>query len=120
VADFVDNIIDNAATIAATANSPAFTRPSANNEGQHKVIFLAFIGAAPTGTAPTLTYKLQSSLDGVVWHDVSSTAALNTNQQTARLEANALEPQWRVVKTIGGSASPTFTLVTSHLLFPKS
>jgi hypothetical protein len=114
VQDFQDNIIDNAATITTTANSAAFIRPEGDVE--HSVVVLVNIGANPTGTTPTLTYKLQSSLDGTNWFDVASTSALNA-QSTARLEAKAIEPQWRVAKTIGGTASPTFTLVTSHLLF---
>lgn len=118
MADFVDNVIDNAATITASANSAAVLRPREDGAGTTRnVVVDVLIGAAPTGTSPTLTYKLQSSFDGTTWFDVASTAALNTNGQTARLEAKAIEPQWRLAKALGGSASPTFTLVTSHIAF---
>jgi hypothetical protein len=115
VSDFVDNIIDNNATITASANSAAFIRPASLDGVRHAVLDVN-IGANPTGTAPTLTYTLQASLDGTTWYDAATTGALNA-QGTKRLEAKGIEPQWRVAKTIGGSASPTFTQVTSHLLF---
>ncbi len=47
---------------------------------------------------------------------VASTNTLNAAGAT-RLEAYSIEPLWRVQKTIGGGASPTFAQVTSHLLF---
>lgn len=109
--------IDNAATITVTGNSAAYVRPLDNgSESIQHVVFLVSLGAAPTGTSPTLVYKLQSSLDGTTWFDVASTPTLNTNGQTARLEANANELQWRVVKTVGGT-TPSFTLVNSYLVF---
>lgn len=115
MSDFVDNLVDNAATINASANSAAFIRPS-NMEGVRHVVALINLGSNPTGTSPTLKYTLQSSLDGTTWHDVANTGNL-TASGTSRLEAKGIEPQWRLAKTIGGSASPTFTNVTSHLLF---
>lgn len=113
--DFQDNIIDNAATITANANTAAFVRPE--RQGVHGVVFLAHLGADPTGTTPTLTFTLQSSMDGTTWHDVKASSALNANGQNCRLDANGIEPYWRVEKVIGGTATPTFTLVTSHLVF---
>lgn len=117
MADFQDNFVDNAATITANGNSPTFVRPKEDATSTvRNAVFVVSLGAAPTGTTPTLTYALQSSLDGVVWYTCGTTAALNTNGQTARLEARGVEPQWRVTKTVGGT-TPSFTLVSSHLLF---
>lgn len=117
MADFQDNLVDNAATITANGTSPVFVRPREDGAGTTRnVVFTVALGAAPTGTTPTLTYALQSSLDGVIWFTVGTTAALNTNGQTARLEAKAVESFWRVTKTVAGT-TPSFTLVTSHLMF---
>lgn len=116
MSDFADNVIDNAATITATATSATFVRP-ANRLGRRKVVLDVFIGAAPTGTSPSITYSLQSSLDGTTWYEAGNSGAL-TAQTTVgkRLEAEGVEPYWQVVKTVSGT-TPSFTLVTSHLLF---
>lgn len=117
MSDYVDTIIDNAATITTSSASADVVRPRDDGSSATKnVVFLVALGAAPTGTTPTLTYALQSSLDEVTWYTVASTAALNTNGQTARIEAKCVEPFWRVNRTVGGT-TPSFTLVTSRLVF---
>jgi hypothetical protein len=115
VSDFIDSLIDNDATITADANSAAFVRPA----GCRGVVLAVIIDDAPTGTSPTLDFTLQSSLDGTNWHDVIAmtqfTAAGNDRVEVA----TAAEPQWRVSKNIGGTNTPSFTGVHTHLLFLK-
>lgn len=115
--DFQDNVIDNAATITASATSLTFERPSNLYGGRHKAVLDIFIGSAPTGTSPSITYSLQASLDGTTWYEAANSGAL-TAQTTVgkRFEATGVEPYWQVVKTVSGT-TPSFTNVTSHLLF---
>lgn len=116
MSDFVNNVVDNAATIIASANSAAFIRPTSEQGKPGTVVMLAVCGTNPTGTAPTLDFQLQSSLDGTVWNNVGASQHF-TAAGNARVEAKAVETQWRIAKTIGGSATPSFTNVTSNLLF---
>lgn len=117
VGDFIDNVIDNAATVTANATSATFVRPSNLYGGRHKVVLDINIGAAPTGTTPTLTFSLQASLDGTTWYEAANSGALNAQTTVGkRFEATGVEPFWQVVKTVGGT-TPSFTQVTSHLLF---
>lgn len=116
MSDFVNNVVDNAATIIASANSAAFIRPTSEQGKPGTVVMLAVCGTNPTGTNPTLDFQLQSSLDGSVWNNVGASQQF-TAAGNSRVEAKAVEPQWRIKETIGGTASPTFPNVTSHLLF---
>lgn len=115
--DVLDNPIDSAATITANATSATFLRPKRVPGGSTHVSLDIFIGANPTGTTPTLTYSLQASLDGTTWYEAANSGALNAQTTVGkRLEAAGIEPYWQVVKTVGGT-TPSFTQVTSHLVF---
>lgn len=116
MSDFVNNVVDNAATIIASANSPALVRPVSEQGKPGTVVMLVNVGSNPTGTNPTLDFQLQSSLDGATWNNVGASQQF-TVAGNARVEAKAVETQWRIKKTIGGTAVPTFTNVTSNLLF---
>jgi hypothetical protein len=115
MADMVVHVIDNAATINASANSAAKIRPNYCRG----VVLHVNAASAPTGTSPTLDMVLQSSMDGTNWAD-AATVPQFTASGVKRVEVRvAGEMQWRVKKTIGGTASPTFTNVTTSLIFLK-
>lgn len=77
------------------------------------------VAGTVSGTNPTLDVKLQDSADGVTYADMGySFAQLTASQAVATLSLSAFpvltvtttstRPWVRVVKTIGGTASPTF------------
>jgi hypothetical protein len=113
--DYIDHLLDNDATITADANGATKIRPNFCRG----VVVDVIIDDAPTGTSPTLKFTLQSSLDGTNWLDVANTGNLTAAGNSRLVERVPAEPYWRVNKDIGGSASPTFTGVHTHLIFLK-
>jgi hypothetical protein len=98
------------ATITASGQSAAFPLLSTFSN----VVAEIQIGAAPTGTSPTLAFQLQVSLDGATtWENFgSATSNLNAAGLTTLSNTNAMAPLARVSYTIGGTGSPTFTQVS--------
>lgn len=73
---------------------------------------------AASGTTPSLTVKIQHSLDGVTWFDVSGgafTAATAAGSQLLALNSVALGDNLRVSWTISGT-TPSFTFEVQWLL----
>jgi hypothetical protein len=112
---YIDNPIDQGATITANATTPTFQSPISPDTADRRGVLLLSAGGA-TGTSPTLTYTLQASLDGVVWFNCGSIQLTGAGSQ--RLEFHAVEPLFQIVKTVGGT-TPSFTNVQSHLVFLK-
>lgn len=115
---------ESAARTASAGGNP-------NLEGDYNVqgaFFLIDITAL-SGTSPTLTVRVQYTIDGVTWHDLDTTnaqtTALNATGKTVlkvypglTAAANAacnspLPPVHRLAWTIGGSATPTVTFSTA-------
>jgi hypothetical protein len=115
MADYQDNLVDNNATLTTSANGAALTRPLGVFDQVRKVVMFVNVANAPTGTSPNLSMQLQSSLDGTNWANVGSALAF-TAAGTQRLEAQGVEPFWRIAKTVTGT-TPSFTGVTSHVMF---
>ena len=71
-------------------------------------------GAASAGTSPTLDVKIQESADDSTYSDISGatftqvTDAAASFQQIA-IDADDAEQYIRVVATVGGTSTPTFT-----------
>lgn len=114
MSNYVAHAIDVDATINADGNSAPFVRP--RNSRDANVSLLVQIDDAPTGTNPTLNFKLQCSLDGVLWIDAAATGNKNA-AGSARVEAKAIEPMWRLARDIGGTGGPAFTGVHTWIVF---
>lgn len=88
---------------------------------------------ASAGTNPTLVFKLQASVDGANWYDIDATNAVSASIVTTGATKitvypgltnavgtcnNVLPALMRVVWTIGGTGSPSFTFATHVALIP--
>lgn len=110
-----DNGYTNAsATKTATGNDAGFTQGGPCNSA------LLYVNVtAASGTTPTMTVKLQDSLDGTNWFDVTGAATTSitaAGSQLVRVTNTAIGPFVRLVWTIGGT-TPSFTFSTSVSLF---
>ena len=108
----------NAATVSSTGAS---TNSFRVGEGAEMRIELAVAGVG-SGTSPTLDVKLQDSADnasfadtGITFAQVSGTSTVANARQQREFKARKGRPYVRLHGTIGGSASPQFTLVTGRL-----
>lgn len=103
-------------TVTATGNGEG------RYYGANKAFAVRPLVRVVTGTNPTLDVKLQVSADNVTWTDTGgvSLAQLTAASAAATLSFTTAPPYtllntpagfpWvRMVKTIGGSATPTFT-----------
>jgi hypothetical protein len=111
--------------LTGTAGNPFETvTASGNGTGKffgadHSFRLRAVVAGTVSGTNPTLDVKLQDSADGVTYADMGYSFAQLTASQAVNTGSLAAFPvlsgvtasgrPWvRVVKTIGGSASPSF------------
>ena len=107
-----------AATVSATGASANSRRVG---EGAEMRIELRVAGVG-SGTSPTLDVKLQDSADdssyadtGITFLQISGTSTVANARQQREFKARKGRPYVRLHGTIGGSASPQFTLVTGEL-----
>lgn len=110
-----DNGYTNAsATRTATGNDGGFSQGGPANNA------LVYVNvSAVSGTTPTMTVKLQDSVDGTNWFDVTggATASITaTGPQLVRIASTPIAPFVRLVWTLGGT-TPSFTFSTSVSLF---
>lgn len=80
--------------------------------GDRNSLRLDLVISAATGTSPTLDVAVQTSPDGTTWTAVAAFAQ-QTGAATVRKLFAPLDRFVRVVETLGGTASPTFTRVIS-------
>jgi hypothetical protein len=99
------------ATITATGATGAFPL----NQNFNSVLCEIEIGAAPTGTSPTITFQLQVSLDGSNYENFgSATSSLTAAGITALSNTNVAAPLAKIAYTVGGT-TPSFTAVTVNV-----
>ena len=111
--------------VVATGNDTTATvaGPAISNAGGGITrICFGQVTTASTGTSPTLTTKLQGSIDGTTWFDVldSGAAAITTTALSISSAASEFEdtnqegisqfpPYIRTYTTVGGSNTPGWT-----------
>lgn len=106
------SIIHNLATITATASTVI-------NVGSTAVALIVNIKSSPTGTNPTLTFKLeevdpvdQSTVTGLTTTGITLNAIGNQTLTIGQISSGYIKVTW----TIGGTSSPTFTNVNATLV----
>lgn len=110
-----------AAGVAVSLVDPASVTASANGAGvaitppaRGHAAVIAMIDAASAGTLPTADFKLQSSPDNSTWTDIPGAVAPQTTTVKRVVMIPFLPGQVgkyiRPVTTIGGTASPAFTM----------
>ena len=118
--------------VVATANDTTAAPTSkvyTNLTGHVKRINFGVVATNGTGTSPTITYKLQGSLDGTNFFDVldSGGSTITTGAVTAAatnsafVDTNtkgivAFPPYIRFLGTVGGSSTPGWTGTLSVML----
>ena len=88
--------------LSATANGATFF------VGDRGTLRATLTATAKSGTNPTLDVKVQTSYDDVTWRDVAAFTQL-TNTGTERKSFTGLDKYVRIVSTLGGSSTPTYT-----------
>jgi hypothetical protein len=96
-----------ATPVTASGNSNAFVLPSAS--GNLEVLVAV---SAISGTSPSLTPKLQVSMDGANWFDAATGSAMTT-VSNQRLACQTLCGYGRVVFTVSGTTPSLTTAVTA-------
>lgn len=106
-------------TLAATASSPRISVERVED------LWLAVsLGAAPTGTTPTLDVQIDvQDADGNWYPRVAKATQLTTSNTSSAVSlglhiaaAQVVLPHWCCITwTLGGTASPTFTKVSLSL-----
>ncbi len=103
-------------TITTSGSSPVFKNPRTKRH-----ILSVALASAPSGTAPTLLFAVMVSNDGVTFAQKGAAlATLNAvgNQRTqygaGTTQGQITEAFIRIDWAIGGSASPTFTNVSTY------
>lgn len=100
----------------------------------HGGAVFAITTGTPTGTSPTLTVKVQGSVDGgVTYYDIpgAATAAISTATTTvltlargATAAANSVVAQplprdWRLYYTLGGTDTPTVPITAVNVCYVR-
>lgn len=96
------------ASITASGNTASSVLP---NDGG--IVEALIQVTAVTGTTPSLTPKLQVSLDGATWFDATTGAAITT-AGAQRLQCLTLAAYARVAYTVSGT-TPNFTATINVL-----
>lgn len=98
------------ASVTASGNATAVDMQAYDGE-----IAIILDCAAGTGTNPTMDVKIQDSADNSTFADVSGAAFTQVTNAAASvqkmsLNKDELKRYIRVVKTIGGTSTPTFLM----------
>ena len=112
----VDFPIHQNATVTTSGQSGVFSPPIDPDHTEHRSSILVSAGSA-SGTSPSVSFQVQTSLDGVNWFNVGSPVVL-TAAGSARMEFSAIEPYHQIVWTVTGT-TPSFVGVNSHLIYLK-
>lgn len=89
-----------------------------------EAIAILKVGAATAGTNPTMDCKLQESADDSTYTDVSgggfTQVTTTASQQKISLNTDELKRYVRLVKTIGGTSSPSFPMSAKIVAWKKN
>lgn len=86
-------------------NNPMF---ESDDTGGVVVAVLAKVTGTVTGTSPTLSYVIETSVNGTDWYTVATMTNLTSSGNSQRLVATGIvEPLIRVSRNVGGT-TPVF------------
>lgn len=111
--------IVSAAAITVTDSTAVFQLPFMNANGKVKLV--VEISALSGGTSPTLTVTYQETVDGTNFNAAALTSgSLNATGNTwSAVASGPVFNQGKLVFTVGGTGSPTFTVSVSMVAWNK-